>query len=153
MAYKKNPFKPTLSYEGRVLSGYKQRINIQNKLLATIKASVPDRLASHILYCAFSEQKVSLYTDSAIWSSQLRFYHQAMLNTVLSSNFGSFQSLQIKVIPKSTTPEDKDNKTYPSAENISAILGAADLQTDDLLKNALLNLGKTFQKKCRDKKM
>lgn len=151
MAYKKNPFKPTLSYEGSILSGYKQQINLQNKLLATIKASVPDRLACHILYCAFSEQKVSLYTDSAIWSSQLRFYHQAILNTLLSSNVGSFQSLQIKVLPKSTPAENKDNKIYPSAENISAILGTAEQQTDDLLKNALLNLGKTFQKKSSDK--
>jgi len=152
MPYKPPPFKPTLSYEGKVLSDYKQQINMQSKLLASIRSYLPERLACHILYCAFSEQKVSLYTDSAIWSSQLRFYHQVILNTLLSSNLGSFQSLKIKVIPKSTTLEDKDNKIYPSTENVNCILGAAEQQTDDLLKNALLNLGRTFQKKSRDTK-
>jgi len=150
MPYKKNSFKPTLDYRSTILSGYKQQIAIQNKLLVSIKSSVPDRLAGHILSCAFSDQKVSMYTDSAIWLSQLRFYHQTILNTLLSSKLGSFQSLDIKIIPKKIQPETKDNKTYPSMDNVTFILDAAEQQPDNLLKNALLNLAETFQKKSKN---
>lgn len=148
MAYKHNTFRSALAYEGTLLSRYRRQIALQNKLLQRIKYCLPERLADHALYCVISEQRVSLYTDSAIWSSQLRFYQQTMLESVLSSNVGYFQTFRIKVIPEQITPSiDERLKKMPSSENIDFILSTAEQQSSDELKNALLRLGKTFQNK------
>lgn len=146
MPYKRTTFKSALSYEGKILSSYKFQIDTHSKLLNTIKSSLPETLASHALYCVVSDQKVSLYTDSAIWSSQLRFYQQSILQNLSNSYQSIFQSLQIKIIPKTTENNKQIDKTLPSTENIDLIMQQAELQNDDELKTALLRLGKTCKK-------
>ena len=79
MAYRKNCFKSALAYEGKILSAYKYQIDLHNRLLRIIKSALPEHLSSRVLSCVVSGKKASLYTDSAIWSSQLRFYHQSIL--------------------------------------------------------------------------
>lgn len=152
MIYKHSSFKSTLSFDGKVIALYKYQIEAQTKLLKKIKTVLPSHLSSHALYCVLSNKKVSLYTDSAIWSSQLRFYHQPILQSLLSSHEGIIETLQIKVIPQTITeqPIQKRIKNVPSAENISFILEQAEHQSDEQLKNALLRLGKSFQKKHKD---
>ncbi|MFW5444411.1 MAG: DciA family protein [Methylococcaceae bacterium] len=145
---KNNFFHSALSYEGKVLAGYKNQIETQQALLKTIKLVLPKNLSSHALYCVVSGKKVSLYTDSAVWSSQLRFYHQTILHALTASNQGNFNLLKIKIIPKTTEQEQKpkSSKKLPSSENIDFILDQAENQTDDKLKAALLKLGQTFKK-------
>lgn len=147
MANKKNFFKSALSYDRKIITSYKYQIDLQSKLLQKIKLTLPSELSSHVLYCVMSGKKVSLYTDSAIWSSQLRFYHQTLLQAAQDSNLGSFETLQIKIIPKVREIEVKTVKKFPSIENIDCILSQAENQTDLTLKNALLKLGKTLQNK------
>ncbi|KAF3984572.1 MAG: DUF721 domain-containing protein [Methylococcales symbiont of Hymedesmia sp. n. MRB-2018] len=149
---KNNFFKSALAYEGKVFSYYKQQQEIQQKLLNIIKASLPDHLACHALYCVVTERKVSVYTDSAIWSSQLRFYHQQMLKKLLTSNQGHFEVLQIKIIPAVVERENKLSNIIPSKENISFILEQANNQTDESLKNALLKLAATLNKLSKQQK-
>lgn len=153
MAYKKSSFKSTLGFEGTILTLYKYQIETQAKLLKKIKTALPDHLSSHALYCVLNNKKLSLYTDSAIWSSQLRFYHQTILQSLLTSHSGVIETLQIKIIPKKTeqAPEQKQEKKLPSSENIDFILEQAEHQGDEKLKKALLNLGKTFQRKSKER--
>jgi len=143
---KNNFFLPALGYEGNVLAGYKYQIEIQNALLKTIKSTLPETLSNHALYCVVSGKKISLYTDSAVWSSQLRFYHQTILRSLMDKNRGVYEILQIKIIPKIVEYEQKNTLTLPSAENINFILNQAESQTDEKLKTALLKLGTTFKK-------
>ncbi|KAF3977802.1 MAG: DUF721 domain-containing protein [Methylococcales symbiont of Iophon sp. n. MRB-2018] len=150
---KNNFFKSALAYEGKVFSYYKQQQKIQQNLLNTIKASLPDRLACHALYCVVTEKKILVYTDSAIWSSQLRFYHQQMLEKLLASNQGYFEVLQIKIIPAVVEGENKLSNIIPSKENISLILEQANNQTDASLKNALLKLATTLNKLSKQQKL
>jgi len=150
MPYRKSTFKAALGFKGTVLSNYKEQINRQDKLLDVIKHFLPVRLAVHALYCVISERKVSLYTDSAIWSSQLRFYHQTLLKAILASNIGVFESLQIKIIPQVKQVEKQDTKEQPSETSINLILNAAKHQQDDTLKTSLLNLGATFKRKSKE---
>jgi len=148
MSYRNHFFKAALNHKGTVLANYKYQIQRQNRLLDIIKTALPDRLSTHALSCVVSERKLSLYTDSAIWSSQLRFYHQAILQALVNSNQGHFETLQIKVIPKTIAikAKNKASKKQPSTENINAILDLAEQQPEGKLKNALLRLGKQFKK-------
>lgn len=153
MSSKYNAFKTTLAFEGKVFTQYKYQIETQTKLLIKIKAALPEHLSEHALYCVLTNKKLSLYTDSAIWSSQLRFYHQTILQALLSSHKGIIETLQIKIIPQTIEAKDEhqDLKKLPSTENINFILAQAEQQSDSTLKNALLKLGETFQKKSMEK--
>lgn len=146
MRKKNNSFKAIQGYEGKILAQYAYRISVHSKLLQTIKSILPASLSTHALHCVVSERKVSLYTDSAAWSSQLRFYHQAMLKAITSSNQGNFETIQIKIIPKTTQLDNKEKPILPSTANINSLLGQAENQTDETLKVALLNLGNTLKK-------
>ncbi len=138
-------FKLPLGYEGKVLSYYKFQQQVQNELLLIIRSSLPDHLANHALYCVATRNKILLYTDSAIWSSQLRFYHQQMLQSLLASKQGSFEVLQIKIIP-STVEKKGEAVKIPSKENINGLLNQAENQRDVVLKTALLKLARTLNK-------
>ncbi len=137
---------PALGFEGKILAAYKYQIEIQKVLLKTIKSSLPENLSKHALYCVLSGKKVSLYTDSAVWSSQLRFYHQSILQSLLNSERGTIEVLQIKIIPKTIEQQQRKTMNIPSTENIDFILQQAANQTDEKLKTALMKLGKTFTK-------
>jgi hypothetical protein len=140
-------FKSALEFDGKVLATYKYKIEIQKRLLETIKSALPKNLSHHALYCVVSEKKVSLYTDSAVWSSQLRFYHKTILRALIDSKQGRFELLQIKVIPKTMEQALGSTPKLPSAENISFIFNQAnDQKNNDVLKTALLKLATTFKK-------
>jgi len=152
MKNKYTTFKSALGYEGKVFALYKYQIETQTKLLHKIKSILPEHLSEHVHYCVLNNKKLSLYTDSAIWSSQLRFYHQTILQALSSSHSGVIETLQIKIIPqtiKQENPAEKKSKALPSPENIDFILQQAEQQEDDTLKSALLKLGRTFKKKSK----
>ncbi len=138
-------FKSALAYEGKILSYYKRQQDIQNGLLNLIKSALPEHLAHHAQYCVVSQKKVLLYTDSANWSSQLRFYHQSMIQKISTSNQGRFEILQIKIIPPII--EQKEQPVpIPSKENITLLLEQANHQQDVTLKTALRNLAGTLER-------
>jgi len=152
MTNKYTTFKSALGYEGKVFALYKYQIETQTRLLKKIQSLLPEHLSSHVLYCVLNNKKLSLYTDSAIWSSQLRFYHQTILQALLRTHSGVIETLQIKIIPqtiKQDDSEEKEHKTLPSSENIDFILQQAEQQSDETLKKALLKLGSTFKKKSK----
>ncbi len=147
MAFKKSFFKPVLNYDQKIIASYQYQIDIQSKLLQRIKSILPNHLAIHVLYSVASEKKLSLYTDSAVWSSQLRFYHQTILQTVSDYNHGYFETVQFKIIPQINEIEKKKKKNLPSIENIDFIINLAEKQDDKNLKNALNKLGNTLKNK------
>jgi hypothetical protein len=151
MTYKKDFFKSASSYEGKIISRYKGQIEIQNKILKIIASSLPEHLSSRALFCVISGKKIILYTDSATWSSQLRFYTKKILQAVQISEGGNYEVVQIKIIPKIMESEVQNSIKLPSVENINFILNQAENQTDEKLKKALLKLGTTFNKLSKKK--
>jgi len=147
VAYKKSFFKLVLTYDQKIIANYQYQIDIQSKLLQKIKSILPNHLSIHVLYCVASEKKLSLYTDSAVWSSQLRFYHRTILQTVSEDNLGYFETVQFKIIPQTNEIEKKNKKNFPSIENIDFIINSAEEQDDKNLKNALNKLGNTLKNK------
>ena len=146
MSVKNSFFKSVLGYEGKTFAAYKYQLAVQNELLNTIKSILPSHLSSHALYCVASGKKIIIYTDSATWSSQLRFYHPGILQALSASNNRLFEALQIKIIPQTIERKQKKTLRSPTPENIDLILSQAEHQTDEKLKAALLKLGRTFKK-------
>ncbi len=151
MRKKNNSFKAVQRYEEKILARYIFRMSVHSELLQIIKSALPAALSPHAIHCVSSERKVSIYTDSATWSSQLRFYQKTMLKAINSSNQGSFETIQIKIIPKTVQFDKKEKPLLPSSENINSLLNQAKNQTDETLKAALLKLGNTLKKSNRRK--
>ena len=147
MSHYNHFFKASLNQKSSLLTYYKYQVTKQNQLLNIIKQGLPDKISKHAISCVISTNKIFLYTDSAIWASQLRFYHQAILQNLLNSNQVHLISLQIKVIPQPLENKTKNRpkKNLPSKKNIDSILQTAELQPQGELKDALLRLGKRFQ--------
>jgi len=148
---KKNHFIPVQRYKDKVLTSYLYRISVHSQLLQTIKSTLPTTLSPHAIHCITSDRNLILYTDSAIWSSQLRFHHQAILRAVIKAKQGNFEMIKIKIIPKSIQSNNVVESRLPSTENIESIISQAENQNDDELKNALLKLGNTLKKKQKIK--
>lgn len=147
MSLKKTNFKSALSYDQKIMTGYKYKLAIHAKVLQAIQQVLPEELASHVLYCTITGKKISLYTNSAVWSSQLRFYKQVILKAAVDSKQGSFEIFQAKIIPKVKEVEIENKMITPSAENIDLLLDQAKHQSNDKLKYSLLRLGDTLKKR------
>lgn len=151
MSFKKSDFRSALSYDQKIITGYKYQIAKQAKVLRSIQRALPDEISPHILYCTISGKKISLYADSPVWTSQLRFYKQAILKAATDSKQGSFDTFQAKIIPKVREVVIEKKTVTPSEESIDLLLSQAEHQTNDELKSALLNLGSTLKKRRKNK--
>ena len=149
MSSKESGFKSVLNYDQKIMTRYKYQLAIHAKILQLIQQALPSELARHVLYCTVSDKKISLYTDSAVWTSQLRFYQQAILQAATNSQQGSFEIFQAKIIPPIKETVVKNKTITPSKESIDQLLNQAEHQADDELKNALLKLGNTLKKRRR----
>ena len=141
-----NSFKTVDTYNNRILANYQQKIKQQDYLLNSVKAILPQPLTNHVLYCVVSVEKLLIYTDSAAWSSQLRFYQQSILNAVINTNSVSIQTVKIKIITPNNSPKEKFKQSIPSKSNIQLLRHCGESINDKRLKHALLNLSQTLTK-------
>ncbi|WP_305909260.1 DciA family protein [Methylomarinum sp. Ch1-1] len=139
-------FKSVLNYPQRLFTIYQHKINQQTQLLALIKSAIPAQLADHALHCVLSGKKILLYTDSAIWSSQLRFYQQTILGQLHEHGYRGIETLQIKVTPQQIADEHPSNVKIPCRKNIELIRQQGMQQSDDRLNRALLRLSETLDR-------
>jgi len=142
-----NTFKTVASYNSRILASYQQKMKQQQHLLAIIKAVLPKPLTDHVLYCTIAINKLFIYTYSATWSSQLRFYQQTMLNAVINANLTTIKTIQIKlIVPEDHSPKNKHLLNIPSDDNIKLLHQCGKSVNNGNLKKALLNLSETLNK-------
>lgn len=149
MNYSKKPkFKSALDFEGRSLSVSLAVIAEQKALLRSIQSVLPPNIADHALHCVLSGARLIIYTQSSVWASQIRFFHQAILNKIQASGQRKIASVQTKVLP----PVNRIAKTaktarLPSSKTVSMILGQVDDKSNDVLQVSLSNLAKTLGKR------
>jgi hypothetical protein len=148
---KKSVFKSALDFDGRQMAVCLAMIAEQNKLLAIVKTALPIEIAKSVNHCVRSKQRLLLYTESASWASQLRFYHQAILNKLAETEYKNIQGLQVKI--QSKTIEQKTGRLLliPSAKNIRMIQEQVKDQEQDVLSQALLRLSNTLEKRLKAK--
>lgn len=92
-----------------------------------------------------------IYSDSAHWASQLRFYNSAILSAVNSATDTAVDVVVMRIQP----PEEEvrtaaPKKRLPPAEQIEALSSAAHAISDASLRQALERLSATLKKAYED---
>ncbi|MGR8999369.1 MAG: DciA family protein [Gammaproteobacteria bacterium] len=148
MPPKSPSFKTSLTFQNRTLAYFYSQIEQQNRVLEHIRKFLPESLAKQIRYCLIKEKKLLIYTDSAAWASQLRFYNSAILAAIAPLTRTSIELMQVKIIAEQSglvlRPLRKAN--IPSEEKIALIRNNGLTITDDQLKLALLRLSATLER-------
>jgi len=150
MAEKLQPFRKSLAFPNRTMVYLHSQIEQQQRILKQIKAVLPDNLAKQTKHCLIKDHNLLVYTDSAIWASQLRFYNSAILASIQTLVKSPINNLQIKIINRASgiagTAIRKAN--LPSLEGIDLIRKNSLSISDDKLSAALLKLSATLKRQA-----
>lgn len=149
MAKKPTSFKAALSFPNRTIAHFYSQIEQQKLVLLRIHEVLPVAIAQHALHCVINGKKLLVYTDTAAWASQLRFYNSAILAAIAPVTRVSISIMQIKVrrevLNKASPPGRTPN--LPSAEKIELIHNHSLTVADEQLKQALQRLSATLAKR------
>ncbi|MGZ8094828.1 MAG: DciA family protein [Methylosarcina sp.] len=115
-------------------------------MLQLIREVLPDPLAQHVLHCVKNDKKLLVYTDSAAWASQLRFYKSPILTVLAATNGQAAENLQVRIFTEEVSPEKEGLKkaNTPSVENIALIHNHGETIDDEELKQSLRKLSATL---------
>lgn len=146
MAQNAQPLKPVLAYPNKTIAQLCLQIKQQLALLEHIQAALPKDLANHAFHSVLNNKKLLIYTDSAIWASQLRFYGKTMLTAIGSVTSAPVSVLQVKVIsiPATAPTGPKRKPVIPPQKVADAIRNNSLIATDPQLKQALGKLSSTL---------
>jgi hypothetical protein len=141
-------FKLALTHQNKILVHYKSQLQQQQLLLDIIRAVLPEPLKSHACYCVMANRGVSVYTPSAVWASQLRFYTNTLLDAILKwRQYAYVEKVHIRIL--NAMPVVPAVLRYPKIPPMPIIkqIGTARANQTDALSLALTNLSKTLEKK------
>jgi hypothetical protein len=151
MAQNAKPLKAVLSYPNKTIALLCLQINQQLAILEHVKAVLPKELADHALHCLFHDKKPNnkkllIYTDSAIWASQLRFYGKTILTAIESVTSDPISAIQVKVINllETANTRKKHIAVTPSQAVADEINSYSLTVTDPQLKQSLDKLSSTL---------
>ena len=124
------------------------QIEQQRRILQRIQAVLPDILAKQARHCLIKDKKLLVYTDSAAWASQLRFYNSAILAAIAPLTGTPVKTMQIKIITGQTglITGIKRKAKIPSVEKIELIRNHSLTVGDKQLSSALLKLSATLKR-------
>lgn len=143
------PFKPILGFSSHNVALLTKQIELQRLTLRTVQAALALELASHVVHCISTAGKVIVYTDSAGWASQLRFYNETIL--------AALSQPEAKLIVKVIMPLDNQSRTtlisprIPSQAVINHIKTASEHIPDKGLGEALTRLSNTLNQTKTDR--
>ncbi|HEY8094559.1 MAG TPA: DciA family protein [Methylobacter sp.] len=148
MAKKPTPFKAALSFKNRAIAHFYSQIDQQKRVLQRIHDVLPAALAEHALHCVVNDKKLLVYTDTAAWASQLRFYNSAILAAIAPVTRESVSVMQIKVRVETLSATSLPGRMpiIPSAEKIALIHEQSLTVSDEQLKLSLQKLSATLAK-------
>ncbi|NOS87757.1 MAG: DUF721 domain-containing protein [Methylococcaceae bacterium] len=147
MPQKPPTFKPSAAFYNRTMGYFYSQIDQQQRLLQRVRAVLPDTLAAHAQHCLVRDHTLLVYTPSAVWATQLRFYKTALLGAVSNWAKTPIEQVQIKLITRQVGLADGYARAakIPSAQLIERIR-QDNLAADDELGLALLKLSQTLGK-------
>jgi hypothetical protein len=148
MPQKPPSFKASLSFQNRTMAYFYIQIEQQQRILQRVQAVLPETLAKQAKHCLIKDKKLLIYTDSAVWASQLRFYNSAILAALIPLTRTPIEILQIKIITGQTglIQGSKREAKIPSLEKIESIRNHSLTVPDNQLRSALLKLSTTLER-------
>lgn len=153
MKYRKN-FKSALDYPNRITTLLFAKLENHAAIRKIVRSLLPDNLSAHLSDCIIKENKLLLYTESAVWASQLRFY-SPMIQKIASAQLAvTIDSLQVKVLAHTPLISDRKEKRYPNIPSTATIdylkKNSQGIQNKEL-QAALFRLSETLSRKNRRK--
>lgn len=137
-------FKTAFSFSHR--SAIQQRLIRHQKLLNIVLSVSPIQIQPHIKDCVINEHKLLVYVSSAVWASQLRFFHSQIKEAVNRGSAETIINIRIRILsPEPYKIERQAIKRVPSTQTIAFIADNAESVTEGKLKDALLKLSHTLQ--------
>jgi hypothetical protein len=151
MPQKPPSFKVSLSFQNRTIAYFYSQIEQQQRILKCIQAVLPEALAKQTRHCLVKDKKLLIYTDSASWASQLRFYNSAILTAIMPITRTPVEILQIKIIAGQSgiILGSRRKAKIPSVEKIDFIRSHSLTVSDNQLRLALLKLSSTLERLSR----
>lgn len=144
---KKTIFRSALDYEGRTLAVCLEKIAEQNQLLRIVWTALPPSMAKHATHCVISGARLLIYTSSAAWASQIRFFQVAILNKLHECGQQKITHIQVKILFQPKGTEKGRSVRLPSAKTVQNLLGSVDQTSDDELDRSLTKLAATLKKR------
>lgn len=144
---KKSVFKTALDFQVRPMVKCLEIIAEQMQLLQLVRMALPINIAEHAAHCVLKEARLLVYTDSAVWASQIRFYQEAILNKMHAKGWTNISRIQVKITQPVDRVEIKRTAQFPSNHTVLTILSQVDEKSNDVLDVALVNLAKTLLKR------
>ncbi len=121
-------------------------------ILAIIQASVPLQLKTQIMDCVVNNRQLIIYTRSAIWASQLRFYSDKIQAEVNLKTKEHINRTKVRLLPPEAVKKDKiSKKIIPSENNIRLIRNNANSLGEGKLQTALLRLSTALERQKKTK--
>ena len=138
--------KKVLDHSAKSLAALLTKLEVHNKALSASKKALPSYLSEHCLHCVVRDNRLILFTDTASWSSQLRFCAPVILQAVNASLPGRYDTLQVRVtLTGTTTPDTAHRPRRPSRETVGQIRENAQHIADDRLKRSLVRLSQALE--------
>lgn len=148
MAKLNKPLKPVTEYKNRNILHIQQQAALHERVLAGIKEVLPQELKNKPLSCVVKKNTLIIYTQSASWATQLRFYSLEMQNAIKTRLKIPLTKVHIRILP---TPGQNNTQTRhvktPALERINELELVARIFSDPTLKTALINLSKTLKRR------
>ncbi|RIZ69035.1 MAG: DUF721 domain-containing protein [Methylococcales bacterium] len=148
MPSKPPSFKISLSYQNRAIAFYYGQIEQQQRLLKRIQSVLPDNLAQQAKHCLIKERKLLIYTDSATWASQIRFYSNVIIGILQATTQSPIETMQVRLITTQIGSSSGSSRkaNIPSVEKIALIRRDSLSVSDAQLQQALLKLSATLDR-------
>lgn len=132
-----------------VLSNLNQRLKNHSDLLILVKESLPDSLSAHCTGCCLNQSTLILYSKTAAWVSQLRFYKPVLLDSINSKapqHAISEIVFRVLVTPYGITSQYNINRpNTPSYQTIEEIAESARHISDKQLRKSFEKLAHTLR--------
>lgn len=146
---KKTAFRSALDFDSSSLAQCLQKIASQHELLAIVRAALPTSIAEQVYHCVTSGERLILYTNSAAWASQIRFFQSSILSKLAESGARNTTRLQVKVLIYPEQIVETKGAQLPSAEIVDQLVKSVDEESNDELDKALAKLAKTLQRRVK----
>ena len=146
---KKTLFKSALDFDGRPMAMCLEKLAEQKRFLRVVQTTLPEQIAEHAMHCVISDTRLIIYTDSAVWASQIRFFQEVILNKIQGAGQRKITNMQIKVLPPVGPLNRARGVRVPASETVQALLGQVNDKSSDALDIALSKLAKTLSKRSR----
>jgi hypothetical protein len=151
MTKRKKSFKPINLFHTRQTVQYQAQLNLHETALRAIRKVLPEALALKTHACVINDRKLLIYSHSATWASQLRFYSQELQAAVSSATSRPIEKVQIRILqPTQAKQEENPGVKIPAKESIDLIRENALSAPNSLLKTALLKLSLTLKRRYED---